>query len=93
MVITEALARALPVVTTGVGGTAEALGRGVDGSVPGLLVPPADPATLSDTLRRWLGDPTLRTQLRTSAAERRRTLTSWSDTSTRLARVLAAVAA
>ena len=46
MVVTEALARGLPVVAADVGGVTEALGHGADGIRPGLLVPPDDPAAL-----------------------------------------------
>ena len=56
MVVTEALARGLPVLATDVGGVPEALGHGDDGTRPGLLVPPGDPAALGAALRRWLGD-------------------------------------
>ena len=40
MVVTEALARGLPVLAADVGGLTEALGHGADGIRPGLLVPP-----------------------------------------------------
>ncbi len=50
MVVTEALARGLPVIATEVGGVPEALGEGADGSRPGLLVPPDDPAALAAAL-------------------------------------------
>jgi glycosyltransferase involved in cell wall biosynthesis len=43
MVVTEALARGLPVVATKVGGVPEALGHAADGSRPGLLVTPGRP--------------------------------------------------
>ncbi len=56
MVVTEALARGLPVVAAEVGGLTEALGHGADGTRPGLLVPPDDPAALGAALRAWLGD-------------------------------------
>ena len=59
MVVTEALARGLPVVAADVGGVTEALGRGADGTRPGLLVPPGDPAALGAALRAWLGDAEL----------------------------------
>ena len=39
MVITEALARGIPVLATAVDGVPEAVGQAPDGSVPGLLVP------------------------------------------------------
>jgi glycosyltransferase involved in cell wall biosynthesis len=93
MVVTEALARGLPVVGTAVGGLPEALGRGADGSLPGLLVPPDDPSALAAALRRWLGDAGLRQRLRRVAEERRRSLIGWSSTSARVSGVLAEVAA
>ena len=63
MVVTEALARGLPVVAADVGGVTEALGHGADGIRPGLLVPPDDPAALGAALRAWLGDAELRAAL------------------------------
>ena len=42
MVITEALARGLPVIASEVGGTPEALGHGAPGVRPGILVAPDD---------------------------------------------------
>jgi glycosyltransferase involved in cell wall biosynthesis len=93
MVVTEALARGLPVVATAVGGVPEALGRASDGTRPGLLVPPEDSATFGAALRRWLGEPDLRERLRRSAGRRRVALGDWSVTSERIARVLMAVAA
>ena len=91
MVLSEALARGLPVVATDVGGVAEALGSGTDGSRPGLLVPPDDSAALAAALRAWLGDAKLRGRLRRAARERRRSLCGWSTTASVLAGVLAEV--
>jgi glycosyltransferase involved in cell wall biosynthesis len=88
MVVTEALARGLPVIATDVGGVSEALGH----PRPGLLVPPGDPAALGAALRRWLEDGELRERLRQAARERRATLRPWADTASTVARVLAAVA-
>ncbi len=88
MVVTEALARGLPVVATDVGGVPEALGHGRDGTRPGLLVPPGDPAALAGALRAWLGDAALRGRLRAAAQERRASLAGWSTTSAALVRVL-----
>jgi len=56
MVVTEALAHGLPVLTADVGGLTEALGHSDDGIRPGLLVPPEDPAALGAAIRGWLGD-------------------------------------
>jgi glycosyltransferase involved in cell wall biosynthesis len=89
MVVTEALARGLPVVAAEVGGLPEALGHGADGVRPGLLVPPDDPAALGAALRAWLGDAGLREQLRRAARERRGTLSGWSSTASVVAGVLA----
>ncbi|MGK5741047.1 glycosyltransferase family 4 protein [Micromonospora sp. URMC 103] len=93
MVVVEALARAVPVLGTAVGGLPEALGRAPDGATPGLLVPPEDPEALAAALRRWLGDADLRDELRRAAAGRRGTLTGWSDTAARVAAALAGAAA
>lgn len=92
MVVTEALARGLPVVAAEVGGVPEALGHGADGTRPGLLVPRDDPAALGDALRAWLEDPGLRRRLRRAAGERRESLPDWATTTSRLADVLARAA-
>jgi len=89
MVVTEALARGLPVIATEAGGLREALGQGADGFRPGLLVPPGDPAQLGAALRAWLGDAELRERLRRAARERRESLPRWSTTTSVVARVLA----
>jgi glycosyltransferase involved in cell wall biosynthesis len=89
MVVTEALARGLPVVAAEVGGLPEALGHGADGIRPGLLVPPDDPAALGAALRAWLGDAELRARLRRAAGERRELLSGWPATTSVLAGVLA----
>ena len=89
MVVSEALARGLPVVASEVGGLTEALGHGADGSRPGLLVPPGDPAALGAALRDWLGDAELRGRLRRAARERRASLSRWSTTTSVVAGVLA----
>jgi glycosyltransferase involved in cell wall biosynthesis len=86
MVVTEALARGVPVVATDVGGVSEALGGG------GLLVPPGDPAALGAALRAWLEDAELRGRLRRAARERRATLRGWDATTAVVAGVLAGAA-
>jgi glycosyltransferase involved in cell wall biosynthesis len=93
MVITEALARGLPVMATDVGGVAEALGRVSGGRYPGVLMPPGDADALGTALRRWLVDPMMREQLRAAALERRTTLPRWDATADRIAGALSQVAA
>lgn len=88
MVIAEALARGLPVVAAEVGGVAEALGQSADGTHPGLLVPPGDPAALHDALRAWFEDAALRRRLRLAARDRRASLADWSTTTSAVAKVL-----
>jgi glycosyltransferase involved in cell wall biosynthesis len=89
MVVSEALARGLPVVAADVGGVIEALGHGADRVRPGVLVPADDPAALAAALRAWLGDAGLRGRLRRAACERRESLSGWSNTTSVLAHVLA----
>jgi glycosyltransferase involved in cell wall biosynthesis len=93
MVVTEALAHGLPVVAADVGGIPEALGHAPDGTRPGLLVPAGDVDALAAALRRWLGDAHLRDSLRAAARHRRTRLTRWSETTERVARILAEAAA
>jgi glycosyltransferase involved in cell wall biosynthesis len=90
MVVTEALAHALPVIASAVGGVPEALGHGEDGSTPGVLVRPGDPHAVAGALRRWLEDPRRRRRLRRSARLRRLTLPTWSRTTARVATALEA---
>jgi glycosyltransferase involved in cell wall biosynthesis len=92
MVVTEALARGTPVLATAANGLPEALGRAPDGSLPGILVEPDDPAALAGALRRWLREPDLRRQLRRSARTRRTTLTGWAVTSELISRTLVGTA-
>jgi glycosyltransferase involved in cell wall biosynthesis len=92
IVVTEALARGLPVVATKVGGVPEALGHAPDGSRPGMLVAPGDPEALARALRRWLGDPHERARLRVAARSRRLMLSDWGQTSRELSAVLSDVA-
>ena len=88
MVVTEALARGLPVVAADVGGVGEALGHAGDGTCPGLLVPPGDAAALGAALRAWLEQGWLRERLRHSARGRRAGLHGWSATAAVLSGVL-----
>jgi glycosyltransferase involved in cell wall biosynthesis len=88
MVVTEALARGLPVVAADVGGVSEALGHGADGIRPGLLVAPDDAAAFGAALRVWFSDADLRGRLRRAAHERRESLSEWSSTTSAIADVL-----
>ncbi|MFD5746849.1 glycosyltransferase family 4 protein [Streptomyces sp. NPDC127033] len=88
MAVTEALARGVPVLATDVGGLPEAVGRAPDGTVPGVLVPPDDPAALTAALRGWLGEPGRRRALTAAARGRRTALDGWGTTSRRLAGAL-----
>jgi glycosyltransferase involved in cell wall biosynthesis len=86
MVVTESLARGIPVVASDVGGVGEALGDG-----GGVLVPQGDVPALTDVLRQWLTDPALRSAWARQAGQRRTTLTGWPATATAVADVLVEV--
>ncbi|MGY6021534.1 glycosyltransferase family 4 protein [Streptomyces spinosirectus] len=88
MAVTEALARGIPVLATDVGGLPEALGRAPDGGVPGILVPPEDPAALAAELRGWFGEADVRRRLKAAARGRRAALNGWATTARSLAGVL-----
>lgn len=91
LVVTEALARAVPVIASHVGGLPESLG-GSSAGQPGLLVPPDDAQALSEALRQWLVEPETRAGLRRSAAARRQTLQPWAQTAATVSLVLERVA-
>jgi len=65
-VVLEALAAAVPVVATAVGGTPEVLDDGVSGH----LVPPRDPGRLADRIGDLLADDARRRQMGTCGRER-----------------------
>jgi glycosyltransferase involved in cell wall biosynthesis len=90
MAVTEALAHGLPVIAAAVGGLPEALGSTADGTRPGQLVPPGDPAALAAALREWLGDEHHRHRLRAAARRRRSTLRGWEQTTQEIANALTA---
>jgi len=81
MVVTEALVRGIPVLTTNVDALPHTLGPDV-----GMLVPPDDVAALTGALRRWLTDAELRDRLREAA--RAREVEDWPTAAKRLAGVL-----
>ncbi len=90
MAVTEALAHGLPVIAAAVGGLPEALGSAADGTRPGQLVPPGDPAALAAALGDWLGDERHRHRLRAAARQRRSTLRGWEQTTQEVANALTA---
>ncbi len=72
MVVTEALAHGLPVITTTGGALDETLPEGA-----GLKVAPGDVAALEQAIRRFCTDAELRAELRAGALARRETLNDW----------------
>jgi glycosyltransferase involved in cell wall biosynthesis len=90
MTVTEALAHGLPVLAAAVGGLPEALGSTVDGTRPGQLIPPGDPAALAAALGDWLGDERRRRRLRAAARQRQSTLRGWDQTTQEVASALTA---
>ncbi|QQQ77450.1 glycosyltransferase family 4 protein [Saccharothrix sp. 6-C] len=80
MVVTEALARGVPVVASAV---PDALGAG------GVLLPAGDVTAFAEALRRWFTDDEWRRDLRARAAARRQELSTWDETAVALAEVLA----
>lgn len=88
LVVTEALARGVPVVVSE-GGGAEALG--VDAGEPaGVVVLPGDVDALTETLRAWLTRADVRTRLRERALERRQLLEGWDVTARHVVDALSA---
>jgi len=83
MVVTEALMRGLPVVTTTGGALAETLPKGA-----GLASPPGDVAAFSRNLRTLLGDPSAYRHLREAARGVRGELPNWTDSAEAFARAL-----
>ena len=77
MVVTEALARGLPVITTTGGALDETLPEGA-----GLKVTPGDVAALEQALDRFCSDADLRAELRAGAMATREMLSDWQETST-----------
>lgn len=72
MVVTEALAHGLPVITTTGGALRDTLPEGA-----GLSVPPGDADALQDALSRFCNDTELRNQLRHGATQARDQLSDW----------------
>ncbi|MDQ7727026.1 glycosyltransferase [Halomonas sp. SpR8] len=85
MVVTEALAHGLPVITTTGGALRDTLPEGA-----GLSVEPGDRAALQDALSRFCHDAELRHQLRHGAAQARSALSDWQAAGTAFAAALSA---
>ncbi len=87
MVLAEALAHGLPIVST----TAGAIPDTVPASA-GLLVPPGDEAALADALARVLTEPGLRQRLVEGAQAARQHLPDWPASCAQFSALLTAVA-
>src|SRR5207344_1792689 len=88
MTVTEALAHGLPVIAAAAGGLPDAVGSTADGTRPGQLVPPGDPAAVAAALGEWQGDERRRHRLRAAARQRRSTLRGWERTTQEIANAL-----
>nr|WP_194249263.1 glycosyltransferase [Halomonas salicampi] len=83
MVVTEALARGLPVITT--------TGGALNDTLPdaaGLKVPPGDSEALTAALTRFMTEPMLRERLRQGARQAREQLNDWQAAGEQFARIL-----
>ncbi len=83
MVVTEALARGLPIIAT--------TGGALVDTVPedsGLRSPPGDRDALARALERWLTEEHLRRRCTQAAIERREHLPDWADSARRFAEAL-----
>lgn len=74
MAVAEAIARGVPVITTGAG----AVGGWLDPSAA-LIVPERDPEALRQALVRVLAEPSLRAELREAALHAASRFPSWAD--------------
>ncbi len=83
MVVSESLARGLPMICTSGGALADTLPEGA-----GVKVPPNNAEALHAALQRWLSQPQLRREWTRGAARIRETLPSWADSARRFADAL-----
>lgn len=88
MVLTEALSRGLPIVTTTGGAAATTVP-----DAAALKVPPGDAMALADALRRAVSDKTLRETLAQGAWSAAETLPRWEDTAAKVASAIRRVCA
>ena len=84
MVLTEALARGLPLVATSAGAIPDTVP-----AAAGLLVPPGDARALARALRQVMTEPGLRARLLAGARAARRRLPGWTDAARAFAAELA----
>jgi len=87
MVVAEALAHGLPIISTPVGAIPDLVG-----GEAGVLVPVGDASELADAMAKVLDDPDFRRRLAAGAARVRDRLYSWEAASMRMADVLTSVA-
>jgi glycosyltransferase involved in cell wall biosynthesis len=80
MALAEALAHALPVLSTRAGAIPETVPKQA-----GILVPPGDSRALADALARLLQEPELRRRLAVGAAAARAALPDWEQAGARFA--------
>lgn len=83
MVLAEAMARGLPIVTTTGGAAAETVP-----DAAAIKVPPGDAAALSSALDKAIRDKRLRTRLADASWDTGRTLPPWTETTRRIAAVV-----
>lgn len=83
MVLSEALARALPIVSTTAGAIPETVPKGA-----GLLVPPGDPDALAKAIRTLFDNPERYRRLADGAADARARLQSWEESAEQFATFL-----
>jgi glycosyltransferase involved in cell wall biosynthesis len=86
MVLAEAIAHGLPVVSTMAGAIPETVPAGT-----GLLVPPDDVAALAQALRRLIGEGAERKRLGTNARAAAGRLPTWQDSARLFARAIESV--
>ncbi|MCZ8316255.1 glycosyltransferase family 4 protein [Phreatobacter sp.] len=87
MVLAEAMARGLPIITTTGGAAAETVPDGA-----AVKVPPDDALALSAALSRLIQSPRMRADLAARSFEAGRTLPGWDDTARIVATVVAELA-
>jgi glycosyltransferase involved in cell wall biosynthesis len=87
MVVAEALAHGLPIISTPVGAIPDLVG-----GEAGVIVRVGDASALADAMAKALDDPAFRRRLAAGAARVRDRLHSWETVSTKMADVLTSVA-